>query len=354
MSTPVPPELVGRPFRLDEARRAGLTVGVLRGARFAHLTRAVYVVGSGRPALAQQAQGVALAVPDAVVSCSSAAAMWGVPVPVDGLDRLHVCGAGQVHRRGVVAHDRAGGDAIHGSIHGVRVTSPERTFVDLAAESTDADLLAVGDALVSRSLVTPAALISASAAATGRRGAVRARRIAALVRIGVDSPMESMLRLLILADGLPEPVVGRDVVWQGRWLARPDLSYPAERVAIEYDGLHHERSARQRQRDICRNEDLIDAGWVVRTVTARDVLGRLDVSSTACASCSTPRRDEAAETALVAGAAEGSRAETAVSSVKEDSSSSVRGDSSASVEARRRAVGLVGKGGLGGVGGARR
>ncbi len=65
---------------------------------------------------------------------------------------------------------------------------------------------------------------------------------AALVRHGVDSPMESRLRLLIVLAGLPEPEVGRTVYdADGGWLIR-------------------------------RRENLERVGWLVRVITAADVL----------------------------------------------------------------------------------
>jgi hypothetical protein len=107
--------------------------------------------------------------------------------------------------------------------------------------------------------------------ARGRR-AIRARRAAALVRLGVDSPMETHLRLVIVFAGLPEPVVNRDVFnSRGGWLARPDLSYPEWKIAIEYDGEHHRVDRRQWRRDIARRELLEAAGWIVLVITANDV-----------------------------------------------------------------------------------
>ncbi len=96
---------------------------------------------------------------------------------------------------------------------------------------------------------------------------------AALVRHGVDSPMESRLRLLIVLAGLPEPEVGRTVYdTDGGWLARPDLSYPDLKIAIEYDGRNHLLDSNQWRRDIRRRENLEREGWLVRVITAADVL----------------------------------------------------------------------------------
>ncbi len=96
----------------------------------------------------------------------------------------------------------------------------------------------------------------------------------ALLEPRTDSPMETRLRLLIVRGGLPRPAANLDVVVDGAWLARPDLSYPGLRIAIEYDGDHHRADRRQWQRDVGRRRVLEDAGWLLIVVTADDVLRR--------------------------------------------------------------------------------
>lgn len=87
--------------------------------------------------------------------------------------------------------------------------------------------------------------------------------------------METRLRLLIVHAGLPEPDINRDVIGsRGGWLARPDLSYPEWKIAIEYDGEHHRVDPRQWRRDISRRENLEAAGWIVLAITAIDVFQR--------------------------------------------------------------------------------
>jgi very-short-patch-repair endonuclease len=73
--------------------------------------------------------------------------------------------------------------------------------------------------------------------------------------------------------GLPEPQVGQPIYdADGGWLAQPDLSYPDLQIAIEYDGRHHLVDITQWQRDIRRRENLERAGWLVRVITAADLL----------------------------------------------------------------------------------
>jgi hypothetical protein len=101
---------------------------------------------------------------------------------------------------------------------GLMLTSPVRTFIDLAACTDLTDLVSAGDSLVRRTGTGPELFRNAAAARTGARGIRLAREAAELIRTGVDSPMETRLRLLLLLAGLPEPQVGR-VVCEG-WLVR--------------------------------------------------------------------------------------------------------------------------------------
>jgi very-short-patch-repair endonuclease len=85
--------------------------------------------------------------------------------------------------------------------------------------------------------------------------------------------MESLVRWTLVLARLPEPRINADVFdSHGGWIARPDLSWPDRRIAIEYDGRHHFTDARQWENDIARRHNLEDEAWAVRVVTARDVL----------------------------------------------------------------------------------
>ncbi len=97
------------------------------------------------------------------------------------------------------------------------------------------------------------------------------------MRIGPASRPESLLRLVIVAAGLPEPVIAPPVeVAGGRLTLHPDLAYPELRIAIEYEGDGH-REARRWERDIERRELLEDAGWRIIRVTHRALVGDPDV-----------------------------------------------------------------------------
>lgn len=94
------------------------------------------------------------------------------------------------------------------TVGGVRVSMIEQNFVELATLLSLADLVVVGDYLVRKNPNGLARLQRYCARATGP-GAAAARRALAYVRTGVDSPMETRLRMLIVLAGLPEPLVNQ-------------------------------------------------------------------------------------------------------------------------------------------------
>ena len=135
------------------------------------------------------------------------------------------------------------------SRHGVACTTPERTFCDLAAMLTLAQLVAVGDNLLRRGAVSRAALTDAVAAYPGRRGTARLRRALELLDARSESPKESELRVLLVEAGFPGRSSTRaSATDRGRFVARIDLSYPDLKIAIEYEGDHH-RDKRQWRAD---------------------------------------------------------------------------------------------------------
>jgi len=144
-------------------------------------------------------------------------------------------------------------------------------FLDLAHCLTLVDLVVLGDSLVRRKRCTPDELVALAEKHRGPHSRL-ARRAARLVRAGVDSPMETRLRLLIVLAGLPEPEVDhRAHDDDGTLLRRYDLSYLPFRLIIEYDGRQHAESDEQWLSDIGRDEALDDERIRRLVVVARDI-----------------------------------------------------------------------------------
>ena len=269
--TAVPPALRSRPFTVADAAAYGVTPTMLQGRRYRRLFQGVYVAADVPDSVELRFDGAALLVAGGIASCHTAAELARLPVPpADGVHLRVASGARRPRVNGITIHGGAN-PVDTDQTWGRPATAPVQTFLDLARHLPLVDLVVYGDALVRRGGTSSGALIQA-ADEVRAPGAPTARRAARLVRSRVDSPRETMLRLLIVLSGLPEPLVGTDVRdAQGDWLARPDLQYAAVRIAIEYDGEHHRTSRRQWSLDIRRKENLDAEHWRVIVVTAEDL-----------------------------------------------------------------------------------
>ena len=147
----------------------------------------------------------------ALVSHQTAASLFGLQIPLAPEDvrvhltvppptrvrnradrRIHVSAvpAAQIQRRA-----------------GVALTSPGRTWLDLAAHLPPGALLAVTDQMLARSVSADAASTGCSRPHAGVRGKRIARAVLAVADPLAGSPMESVLRWLIHEAGLPAPVL---------------------------------------------------------------------------------------------------------------------------------------------------
>jgi len=73
----------------------------------------------------------------------------------------------------------------------------------------------------------------------GDKGIARLRRVSELAEPKAESAMETRLRMLLVSAKLPRPDVQVSVHDEkGRFLGRPDLLYPVQRLAIESGGNH--------------------------------------------------------------------------------------------------------------------
>lgn len=121
-------------------------------------------------------------------------------------------------------------------------------------------------------MAAPAELADALAAWPGRRGRPLLRRALELADGRSESPQESRLRVLLVEAGFATPQLQHEVRdARERFVARVDLAYPEQRLAIEYEGDHHRVQAQQWRRDIGRTRELEHLGWRVLRVTASDL-----------------------------------------------------------------------------------
>ena len=272
------------PSRLaaPSTRRAALSDGVtdwqLRHPEVVRLSRDTYLPREDAAGLRTRAPAVLMTAPaGAVISHQTAAALWRVEVPLEPAEQpVHLtvpAGSKARNRRDRRLHRADLGPDDVERWAGLPVTSPARTWRDLAAVLQPAALLAVTDQLIDV-LCTPAELAQALERRPRSRGTARARRVLAVADPRVDSPMESVTRWLVLEAGLPRPTLQFRVLDDhGRQIGLGDMAWPGHKVLVEFDGdVHRER--RVFVNDLRRQNRLVLAGWTVLRFSSADVLGR--------------------------------------------------------------------------------
>jgi hypothetical protein len=279
----IPPEL-GPEFSFGDGRRAGLSrrrlassdlVAHFRGSRAFDLTPVDGDFFAQRHAALVHLCRCYLPVAPADFRFShvTAARLYRIPLPEElekraSLD-VTVAGSSVPRRAGIRPHRMTRlPDLVE--LEGLPVLPVEQVWLQLAAALTLDDLVVAGDHLVRRK--SPASSLARleemTDAAGGRRGTVRALHALGDIRPGTDSPRESRMRLVIVRAGLPEPVIGHTVYFQGHFVGTPDLAYVRERIALDYDGSVHRENERVYLDDVERRQLFADADWRYITVTA--------------------------------------------------------------------------------------
>lgn len=273
----LPEEFLGVPFTVGAALNAGLTRRRLRARDLASPCRGVRQPAVVEGSLLAQVRALSAAT-GAIASHTTAAALWGFPLPLYLQDHLaihltHQRGSRAVRRQGVVGHQAQLRPEEITCGRFLSCTSALRTWFDLALILGEEDLVIAGDHLLRRRqpLATASELdayLETRRGAPGYRNAARARN---RMRSGTDSPKETEVRLLLAGYGLPEPQINVPMFdGTGAWVQDPDMSYEEYKVAIQYDGGHHATPA-QRRSDISRDEDALELGWRVVRLTQLDL-----------------------------------------------------------------------------------
>ncbi|MCW2742348.1 MAG: hypothetical protein JWR45_2770 [Blastococcus sp.] len=262
------------------ARDAGISEKQLRRRDVVRLSRDTYLPRSVAGDLPARVAAVLLtAPPGAVVSHVTAAALWGIAIPLQpAAGPVHVTvstGSSVRARQDRSIHRSPMSETEVTRARGFPMTTPERTWRDVAMVLPPPALLAVTDQLLGKGC-TMLDLRKQLARRPSGRGSARARAVLPVADPRAESPMESVLRWLLHAAGLPRPVLQHEVRDSGgRFLGRADLAWPDRMVIVEFDGdVHRDRDVFVN--DLRRQNQLIAEGWIVLRFTSADVVGRPD------------------------------------------------------------------------------
>lgn len=274
-SAPLPFSFSSVPFTVHEARAASLSNGRLRSSDLTSAGRLLYLPTGWDFEIRGLARALCAATPGAWISHLTAAVVLGLWLPTWFRDcrELHLSkprNLPPVRREGVVGHTVLAFDGEIMMLDGMRISTPARTWLDLASLVPLEDLVAVGDQLIR--LPRPGLEDRAEPWSTlpelqemlrrhpKLKGIVKARAAVELIRPGADSAPETFLRLALTAAGLPEPELQLRIVKDDPYSPAADLGYRAHRIAIQYDGGHH-LTREQQSRDNRRDETFNAAGW---------------------------------------------------------------------------------------------
>ena len=86
-----------------------------------------------------------------------------------------------------------------------------------------------------------------------------------------DSRWNRMVETLLIDAGLPTPRLEYEVTAEsGEFIARVDLAYPRQKLAIELDSIRWHHNLESFEKDPRRKNVLLVAGWRVLTFTWSD------------------------------------------------------------------------------------
>jgi hypothetical protein len=261
----------------DDLRRCGFSEDAVlrrvRDGRLHPLYKRVFAVGHpnvsvrGRFLAAVKACG-----PGAVLSHFAAAVLWGI-LRWDGRDPEVLVPKLRRHP-GIKTRRTARLDDIDiRRRHGIPVTSPARTLLDLAAILPQKGLRRATREAFALQLVAVPQLADVLRRLGPCRGSSNLSSIVARGYLPTRSELEDAVLDLILAGGLHEPDVGLPLRVDGRRVI-PDFRWPEQRLVIEADGAAWHDNQLAREDDAERQAILEASGERVVRVTWSQTLER--------------------------------------------------------------------------------
>ncbi len=251
---------------------AGWTAGQIRSrvarGEWQHPFHSVYVLGdAGLIPFAMESAVLLSLGAESVLSHRTAGFLWGLTAPRPLIVEVTIPRSKVRPRTGVRLHLIHSLDAKDVRYqHALRVTSPARTIVDLATESSSSELEhATGDAVATRLMTDHDLEHALERAPRNHPGAARLR-----ARLAHDpefllqtrSVAERVAYPLIIAAGLPRPILNDPI---GRYTV--DLHWPQYKLIVEVDSFQFHGSRHAFETDRKRDQILTALGYTVIRIT---------------------------------------------------------------------------------------
>lgn len=277
---PLPPHLPTPAFSVDHARRVGVPAHRLRAA---DLNSEVHGIRTRNHVVSLPERCALFHLrldPTAFFSHGTAALLHGIPVPYKMersplLDIAFPAPHRAPHAHGIAGHSlQVEEHDLMTLPDGLRVTTPLRTWFDLAHPLGLLDLVAAGDKLVHwrGPLVSALDLADALSRPFNRRVRRKLRHAGELLSDRSESAPESILRTILTLAGIPVAGVNHVVTDQfGEFVARTDLIIGRYGIVLEYMGDYHRTEKGQWRADMSRRAKIEAQGWRVMELNANDL-----------------------------------------------------------------------------------
>ncbi|MEA2289197.1 MAG: hypothetical protein QOD55_1194 [Solirubrobacteraceae bacterium] len=243
----------------------------VRAGRLHRVHRGVYAVG--HPVLGAHGRWMAAVLacgPTAALSHASAAALWEIRASAGSKIDVTVRTAGGRDRAGLRIHRTPSLSPDETTVlHGIPVTTPARTLLDLAATLPRRRLERALDQADVLRLLDGQSLDAVVRAHAGRAGTARLTTTLDRHHPGTTltrSELEERMLALCRAGALPRPAVNAHV--DG---LEVDFLFPGHRLAVETDGWRYHRTRTAFERDRHRDATLARAGYRVLRFTHRQL-----------------------------------------------------------------------------------
>ncbi|MEJ3405516.1 DUF559 domain-containing protein [Rathayibacter sp. YIM 133350] len=277
----LPDHFVDVPFTVTAARASGVSPSRLRASDLASPFTGARTPSAVELDLIASCHLVLRMLPaDTLVWGPTAAVLHGIPLPLPvereatAILTLAVQPPTRaVRRKGVWCRQVTVPPDQLQLVGGLPITTPERTWCDLASQVSLKWLVAAGDRIIAREhpLCSRDRLADAVQRFGSRRGRANLDQALPMLSDRAESPRESLLRVIVVSHGLP-PVVANAEIRNatGAFVARVDLLFPDHRLVLEYQGDYH-RDPDQWRKDMSRIAEIESHGYKVIQVNADDL-----------------------------------------------------------------------------------
>jgi hypothetical protein len=212
----------------------------------------------------------------ALATHRTAAVLWGFDAIFGRMIEVTVPYNEEPESQGVILHRtrRTNPETI---VDAIPITSPEKTILDLAPILPESVLIKAARSAVRADLTSPEKM-DLAVGLYGGRGVSGTRKTRRVIRIVSDDQSGSVaeidLKEIVMSAPVPRPIQQLQIGLPDGSNAYPDFAWPDRMRIVEVDGFEAHGTPEQLQRDLRRQNQLMELGWEIRRFTATDVRAR--------------------------------------------------------------------------------